>query len=616
MSGRPRRSTRLAVETYAEVSDSESRVGAPRKKKELCASKSRFAKSACNDSSSLSDLSDYQDRPPSQKLHRTHLITNESASQSLFQAVDSSQPLHPFSYHTSHLIPSPCRSSTDVNAPLKSRPSEIGDVPKIGLPSPELVLFQKSLLEWYDQVKRNRDMPWRKEPNKAEILTNQQKGQRAYEVWVSEIMLQQTQVETVKSYYLRWMSTFPTIFDLAKANIEQVNQCWQGLGYYSRASRLLSGAQKVVNKFDGILPDDPSIMEKEVDGIGPYSAGAIASIAFEKPVPMIDGNVHRVLARLTALYSPQAAKATTKFLWSVASNLVPEQRPGDFNQALMELGATICKPREARCPSCPLAKWCRAFEEHQVLCSSDKPNLGLKTIDIEDACDLCHPFTPLQSIFTSTDKHVLRYPMAKERKKPVPREVAVGVVQWQPVTPKNEDPIHRPLTEPESMVLLIKRPQKGLLAGLWEFPSVDLSQSNDSTKRSRLAQIDTLLHETLTSSFPPLTTLSLTNHNASIPNEPDIKVKELQQDLPDIQHIFSHMKVTYKPIKITLCSTELPRLNHQDSNTKAIQSHHVKWIPSSLVMTSNIGNPHKKVWKSLVNISYASALKYNKRKFD
>ncbi|EGF99906.1 uncharacterized protein MELLADRAFT_29450, partial [Melampsora larici-populina 98AG31] len=136
-----------------------------------------------------------------------------------------------------------------------------------------------------------------------------------------------------------------------------------GLGYYSRASRLLSGAKKVVQDFGGILPDDPSIMESQVDGIGPYSAGAIASIAYNKPAAMIDGNVHRVLTRLTAFHSTQTSKSTINFLWSVAQSVVPNHRPGDFNQALMELGATICKPRASKCGECPLTGWCKAYQE-------------------------------------------------------------------------------------------------------------------------------------------------------------------------------------------------------------------------------------------------------------
>lgn len=209
-------------------------------------------------------------------------------------------------------------------------------------------------------------------------------------------------------YYIAVPTTHHLTMDCAKSFV--------GLGYYSRASRLLSGAKKVVQDFGGILPDDPSIMESQVDGMwgscstfthlgvtihpilkwnyvstcsGPYSAGAIASIAYNKPAAMIDGNVHRVLTRmlpgvnqkwpvfgtsidrfcplafagLTAFHSTQTSKSTTNFLWSVAQSVVPNHRPGDFNQALMELGATVCKPRASKCEECPLTGWCKAYQE-------------------------------------------------------------------------------------------------------------------------------------------------------------------------------------------------------------------------------------------------------------
>lgn len=406
------------------------------------------------------------------------------------------------------------------------------------------------------------------------------------------------------------MKRFPTIFDLAKADVEQVNEYWQGLGYYSRASRLLSGSKKVVEKFNGVLPEDPLIMEKEVDGIGPYSAGAIASIAYAKPVPMVDGNVHRVLSRLTALHAPQAAKATSNFLWSLAAQLVPEHRPGDFNQALMELGATICKPREASCTSCPLTEWCRAYQEAQILSQITESHGSKKSggdMDIEDACQVCQPIRAS----TSSNDHILIYPMAKERKKPAIREVAVGVVIWKQSSSNGPaDPLHdSPALTGKEMTLLIKRPDKGLLAGLWEFPSIDLPETNDSTSQVRLNGLKGLLSETIAGLIPsPVDSLEingrLTNSNHEAMGSMSLRWAD---DLADVEHVFSHLRVTYKPMMLLIRSSTLPSLRNpkptaQDFDLTA-RSGQSTWIPCSQIMKSNIGNPHKKVWSSSIKAS-------------
>lgn len=206
------------------------------------------------------------------------------------------------------------------------------------------------------------------------------------QVWVSEIMLQQTQVTTVIGYWERWMKKFPTVQALADADIEEVNAVWAGLGYYSRASRLLSGAKRVVAEFDGILPIGAKELEK-VDGVGPYSAGAISSIAFGQRAALVDGNVTRVFSRssllprqstdthlgLTALHASAPAKATTNFIWALADRLVPampkdrsENLPGTWNQAVMELGATVCTAKNPNCEECPIAMHCLAYAEVSV----------------------------------------------------------------------------------------------------------------------------------------------------------------------------------------------------------------------------------------------------------
>jgi A/G-specific adenine glycosylase len=173
-------------------------------------------------------------------------------------------------------------------------------------------------------------------------------------------MLQQTQVKTVLGYYERWMERFPTLTSLATAEDADVLHAWQGLGYYSRARRLLSGARAVVERHGGELPQSPEAL-LALPGIGPYSAGAIASIAFGLPEPLVDGNVVRVLCRLFALKGDPAKAPLKGHLWELARELVPSDKPSEFNQSLMELGATICTPTSPRCAECPVAKQCRAL---------------------------------------------------------------------------------------------------------------------------------------------------------------------------------------------------------------------------------------------------------------
>lgn len=175
-------------------------------------------------------------------------------------------------------------------------------------------------------------------------------------------MLQQTQVKTVLGYYERWMARFPSVKALAAAEDADVLHAWQGLGYYSRARRLLSGARAVTERHGGELPRDVAAL-LALPGIGPYSAGAIASIAFGLPEPIVDGNVVRVLSRLFALRGDPAKAPLKQELWRLARQLVPADRPSDFNQSLMELGATICTPSSPRCAECPVAKDCQGLAQ-------------------------------------------------------------------------------------------------------------------------------------------------------------------------------------------------------------------------------------------------------------
>ena len=211
--------------------------------------------------------------------------------------------------------------------------------------------FPKLLLGWYDKNKRK--LPWRL------------KKSDPYKTWISEMMLQQTQVDTVLPYFQKFLKSFPTIQDLAEAPVEEVLKLWSGLGYYSRARNLHASAQHIVNNLEGIFPDTREKL-LELKGIGEYSAGAIASIAFGERVPVVDGNVIRVLTRVHALAGDPKTKLLKEKLWKLAALLVPAGRPGDFNQAMMELGALVCSSKEPRCPVCPLRKMCRAHLQNRV----------------------------------------------------------------------------------------------------------------------------------------------------------------------------------------------------------------------------------------------------------
>jgi len=257
--------------------------------------------------------------------------------------------------------------------------------------------LSRLLLNWYQQ--HGRTLPWRDHPD-------------SYAVWVSEIMLQQTRVETVIPYFEKWMKLFPDVSALANASEQDVLNAWEGLGYYSRARNLHKAAKIIVEKFNGNLPRD-LIDLRSLPGIGRYTVGAIASMAFGMDEPTLDGNLRRVFARLFDVSEFADSPAGEKILWELAAQNMPKGQAGDYNQALMDLGATICVPKNPRCLLCPLMK----------ICESRKNG----TQDVR--------------------------PVLKP-KKAVPRHVHVAAVIIQ-----------------RGRVLLAQRPSKGLLGGMWEFPN-------------------------------------------------------------------------------------------------------------------------------------------------
>lgn len=205
--------------------------------------------------------------------------------------------------------------------------------------------LRRRLLGWY--WREARDLPWRRTRD-------------AWAVWVSEVMLQQTQVATVLPYYERFLDRFPTVRDLARAREATVLHAWAGLGYYRRARMLRAAAAEVVREHAGRVPDDPETFGR-LPGVGRYTCGAVMSIAYGQPLPVLDGNVARVLARLTARPLVVRVPRDARVLWDLAAALVPMRSPGDWNQAMMELGARVCTPRSPDCGACPVNALCRAY---------------------------------------------------------------------------------------------------------------------------------------------------------------------------------------------------------------------------------------------------------------
>ncbi len=241
--------------------------------------------------------------------------------------------------------------------------------------------FQQAILKWFDSHGR-KDLPW-------------QENKTPYRVWVSEIMLQQTQVSTVIPYFKRFMQQFPTIQSLAEAEENEVLHLWTGLGYYSRARNLHRTAQKIINEFEGIFPDTVEQLET-CPGIGRSTAGAIISIAFQKKAAILDGNVKRVLARFLAIDEWPGKKNVEEQLWKFVEKYTPDKRTADYTQAIMDLGATLCTRTQPQCEQCPLQKNCRARE-----------------LNLEKKLPLAKPRTELPVkqktflIFLNQDKHVL-----------------------------------------------------------------------------------------------------------------------------------------------------------------------------------------------------------------
>ena len=273
----------------------------------------------------------------------------------------------------------------------------------------KILSFRQKLLTWYDANKR--DLPWRRSKN-------------PYHIWVSEIMLQQTRVDTVIPYYERFIDWFPTVESLANAPEERLLKAWEGLGYYSRVRNMQKAAQQIMNEFEGKFPSTYEGISS-LKGIGPYTAGAISSIVFNLPQPAVDGNVMRVLARLFEVNHDIGNPSNRKIFQAMMEVLIDPDRPGDFNQALMDLGSDIEAPVNPRPEESPVKEFSAAYQHG--------------TMD--------------------------RYPIKAPKKKPIPIYLKALVVQNN-----------------QGQFLLEKNESEKLLAGFWHFPLIEVDEFSDQTQ--------------------------------------------------------------------------------------------------------------------------------------
>ncbi len=276
--------------------------------------------------------------------------------------------------------------------------------------------YSERLLAWYDR--QGRDLPWRH-------------SRDPYRIWLSEIMLQQTTVAAVIDYYQRFLASFPSVDTLAAAPLEAVIDLWAGLGYYSRARNLHAAARQVVEEYSGVFPSDPHLLQS-LPGVGRSTAGAIAALAFDKQVAILDGNVRRVLCRLLAWQEPARTSRAEKQLWLWAEKLTPERRVHDYTQAIMDFGATLCTPRRPQCDQCPVASLCQA-----------------QKLGIENELPVKQP----------------------TQKTPTRREVVL-------------------LLERNGRILSRRRVAEGFLGGLWEFPALGLADGESPEAKVAMLKQD------------------------------------------------------------------------------------------------------------------------------
>ncbi|EOH99972.1 A/G-specific adenine glycosylase [Enterococcus haemoperoxidus ATCC BAA-382] len=326
----------------------------------------------------------------------------------------------------------------------------------------KLQSFQEEFITWYEKEKRN--LPWRVNLD-------------PYRIWISEIMLQQTRVDTVIDYYYRFMEWFPTIKDLAEAPDERLLKAWEGLGYYSRARNLKVAAQQIMTEFNGQMPE--TIEEiRQLKGIGPYTAGAIGSIAFQIPEPAIDGNVMRVVSRLFEISDDIAKPSSRKVFEEAMYKIIDQNRPGDFNQAMMDLGSAICTPTSPKCEECPIQSYCLSYQNNTMT----------------------------------------NFPVKSKKLKPKDVYYVGGIIENK-----------------EQEFLLSQRSAKGLLANMWLFPIEEVSKERfDFLQKTSVREEQQL-------SFDFEEPLLVAEEKTAI-FEDYSQVVWQKRSLGEVIHIFSHLK--------------------------------------------------------------------------
>lgn len=423
--------------------------------------------------------------------------------------------------------------------------------------------IRSALLAWYDAS--HRLLPWRR--NAHSVVPDAAAGgapldlptnQFAYGVWVCEVMSQQTQLDRVKAYWTAWMARWPTVTALAAASEEEVRAAWAGLGYYRRARFLLEGARDVAGRLGGAFPADDHAALLKIPGIGPYTASAIASIAGGVRTAVVDGNVVRVLSRLRAVGGDPKA-ATALATWArLADALVDPARPGDFNQAVMELGATVCVPAGApACGSCPVAALCAAKAGEEAG--------GEKVTD---------------------------YPAKAAKAKQRAEGVDVCVVELSPADGGGEP-----------LVLLTQRPEGGLLAGLWEFPSVPVAVSEEGVATApaaaRRAAVDAHLAALLGAPLPRAAAAKQQESEAAPSPPPPFRVLR-RAPVGSLTHVFSHIKLGLSVESVRLAAAgplptgPTPAVGEpgEPGYTPAM-----RWLPKSAMAAEPVSSSVAKCWR-------------------
>ncbi|KAK7430941.1 hypothetical protein QQZ08_002469 [Neonectria magnoliae] len=482
-----------------------------------------------------------------------------------------------------------------------------------------------ALLAWFDSVSTKRKMPWRKawiNPRDHDDATELRRllERRAYEVWISEIMLQQTRVAVVIDYWTNWMAKWQTIHDLAAAEPDDVLSAWRGLGYYSRATRIHQAAKLVVQDpgMNGLLPSQVEDLEAKVPGVGRYTAGAISAIVFGRAVPMVDGNVLRVLSRqLGLLGNVKTDKSVIDTLWAAAAALAKavaqdgaededpktshvSNRPGRWGQALMELGSTVCTPKP-NCGECPISSTCHAYGEGKMLAAGEK----VEVKDIEDFCDLCDALEETIGLEAGADAGSKAKAASKQTKQmklsafafndsarerasakpktgPSPREMEVIVDHARKFPLKvvkkavrTEETLVCVIRRSDGHHLIQKRPDKGLLAGLWEFPSEILQESDDNST-SKLRKSRATAFVTSVISQDKTSTAGGLKHVG---------------ELGSVPWLFSHIKLTMHVHLFTVDTLD----DYWVDATAGIDAR-LKWVSNGEADRESMGTGMRKCW--------------------